>query len=120
MADKAPERIAIPDLRRKWNIEGSIVDAHTKEIQESGAVPNAVHVPMDQIEQCVAIFPKPTRSRLCGEAAGSRAAQVLWDAGHRNVFYRFRDWKRKNAYGYDGKAAVAGKSAIAGWTAASI
>jgi|SRR6185369_1743641 len=102
MTSKAPERIAIPDLKAK--IESSknlmIVDVRTpKEIQESGAVPDAVHVPIDSIEEHIGDFPKKAEIALyCGGGGrASRAAQKLWDAGHRNVsFFGLRDWKRQN------------------------
>ena len=102
MPNKAPERIAIPDLQTK--IETSkkllIVDIRMpKEIQESGAVPDAVHVPMDDIEQRVGDFPWGTEVVFyCGGGGrASRAAQALWDSGHRNVYYfGLRDWKRRN------------------------
>ena len=61
MSNKAPERIAIPDLQTKMksNRNLMIVDVRTaKEIQESGAVPGAVHVPVDQIDQHIDEFPK--------------------------------------------------------------
>jgi rhodanese-related sulfurtransferase len=102
MATTAPERIAIPDLQTK--IETSkqlmIVDVRTpKEIQESGAVPDAVHIPVDQIDEKIADFPKGAEVAFyCGGGGrASRAAQKLWDAGHRHVsFFGFRDWKRRN------------------------
>jgi len=102
MTNKAPERISIPDLKTK--IENSktlmIVDVRTpKEIQESGAVPNAVHVPIDHIEDHIGDFPKGSDIALyCGGGGrASRAAQKLWDNGHRKVhFFGLRDWKRLN------------------------
>ena len=100
--NKAPQRIAVPDLQQK--IESTkkllIVDVRTpKEIQETGAVPHAVHVPMDQIDQRIGDFSKACEIVFyCGGGGrASRAAQVLWDSGHRQVFYfGLRDWKRRN------------------------
>jgi rhodanese-related sulfurtransferase len=102
MANKAPERIAIPDLQTKVESGNPlmIVDVRTlKEIQDTGAVEHAVHVPADQIDQRIAAFPKSGDIALyCGGGGrASRAAQALWDAGHRNVyFFGIRDWKRRN------------------------
>ena len=102
MAENNPERIAIPDLEKK--IEASqtlmIVDVRTtKEIQETGAVPNAVHVPLEQVEQHIQNFPKGREVAFyCGGGGrASRAAQTLWNSGHRKVFFFvLRDWKRRN------------------------
>ena len=102
MANNAPERIAIPDLEKKIEAAGKlmIVDVRTpKEIQESGAVPNALHVPIDQVDQHIDKFPKGSEIAFyCGGGGrASRAAETLWNAGHRKVFYfGFRDWKRRN------------------------
>ncbi len=101
MASKAPERITIPDLQTKIETSKNlmIVDVRTpKEIRESGAVPDAVHVPIDNIEKRMDDFPqKADIAFYCGGGGrASRAAQKLWDAGHRNVsFFGLRDWKRQ-------------------------
>ena len=102
MDNKAPERIAIPDLEKKIETAKSlmIVDVRTPaEIQESGAVPNAVHIPVDQLDQHIGDIPKAGEVVFyCGGGGrASRAAQSLWNAGHRRVFYfGMRDWKRRN------------------------
>ncbi len=102
MANKAPERIAIPDLQKKIETAKGlmIVDVRTLgEIQASGAVPDAVHVPVDQVDQHIDDFPKGGEIVFyCGGGGrASRAAQALWNAGHRKVFYfGLRDWKRRN------------------------
>ena len=102
MENKAPERIAIPDLEKKIETAKTlmIVDVRTPaEIQESGAVPNAVHIPVDQVDQHLRDFPKAGEVAFyCGGGGrASRAAQTLWNAGHRKVFYfGMRDWKRRN------------------------
>jgi rhodanese-related sulfurtransferase len=102
MANPVPERITIPDLQTKMKSAKKtlIVDVRTpKEIQETGAVPNAVHVPVDQIDTRLGDFPKSGEIVFyCGGGGrASRAAQALWNAGHRNVFYfGLRDWKRRN------------------------
>ena len=101
MAENAPERITIPDLQKKIETSRTlmIVDVRTpKEIQESGAVPNAVHVPLDEVEQHIKDFPKGHEVAFyCGGGGrASRAAQTLWNSGHRKVFYfGLRDWKRR-------------------------
>jgi len=102
MANEAPERIAIPDLEKKIETSKTliIVDVRTpKEIQDSGAVPGAIHVPVDQVEQHVGDFPKGSEIAFyCGGGGrASRAAQTLWNTGHRKIFYfGMRDWKRRN------------------------
>jgi rhodanese-related sulfurtransferase len=102
MANPEPERIAIPDLQKKIESGGkiTIVDVRTpKEIQESGAVPNAVHVPIEEIEQKTGDFPKGGDIVFyCGGGGrASRAAQKLWNTGRRNLYYfGLRDWKRRD------------------------
>jgi len=102
MVNKAPERIAIPDLEKKIETVKKlmIVDVRTpKEIQESGAVPDAVHVPVDQVDLHIDDFPKDREIVFyCGGGGrASRAAQTLWNAGHRKVcYFGLRDWKRRN------------------------
>ena len=102
MSNIEPERIAIPDLQKKMDsgTKITIVDVRTsKEIEESGAVPNAVHVPIEEIEKKIADFPRGGDIVFyCGGGGrASRAAQKLWDKGRRNLFYfGLRDWKRRN------------------------
>jgi rhodanese-related sulfurtransferase len=102
MTKSEPERIAVTDLQKKIESGGkiTIVDVRTpKEILESGAVPNAVHVPIEQIEEKIGDFPKGGDLVFyCGGGGrASRAAQKLWNTGRRNLFYfGLRDWKRRN------------------------
>jgi len=102
MSNTEPARIAIPDLEKKIKSGNkiTIVDVRTsKEIQESGAVPDAVHVPIEEIEQRIGDFPKGGDIAFyCGGGGrASRAAQKLWDKGRRNLFYfGLRDWKRRD------------------------
>jgi rhodanese-related sulfurtransferase len=98
----SPQRIAIPDLQMKMESAGKIliVDVRSsKEIQETGAVPDAVHVPIGEIAQHLEQFPKSGAIALyCGGGGrASRAAQTLCDAGHSDVFFfGIRDWKQRN------------------------
>jgi hydroxyacylglutathione hydrolase len=101
MSQTAPERIAIPDLEKK--LEGKakpmIVDVRkTAEIDESGAIPGAVHIPVERVAERVQELPKDRDLVFyCGGGGrASRAAQAAWDAGFRAVSYcGLRDWKKR-------------------------
>jgi rhodanese-related sulfurtransferase len=97
----APERIAIPDLEKK--LEGKskpiVIDVRkAAEIDESGAVPGALHIPVEKVSERVSELPKDRElSFYCGGGGrASRAAQAAWDAGHRSVsYFGLRDWKKR-------------------------
>lgn len=97
----SPERIAIPDLEKK--LEGKskpfVVDVRkTTEIDDSGAIPGAVHLPIEQVPERVSDLPKDREIVFyCGGGGrASRAAQAAWDAGYRSVsFCGLRDWKKR-------------------------
>ena len=97
----APERIAIPDLEKKLEAKSKplVVDVRkTTEIAESGAIPGAVHIPVDQVSERAADLPKDREIVFyCGGGGrASRAAQAAWDAGLRTVSYcGLRDWRRR-------------------------
>ena len=67
----APERIAIPDLEKKLagKTKPVVVDVRKPaEIAESGAIPGAIHIPVEKVpdrlaEQAVAVFLVPLRIR---------------------------------------------------------
>jgi rhodanese-related sulfurtransferase len=96
-----PERIAIPDLEKKLAAEKKplVVDVRKpSEIEESGAVPGAVHIPVEKVSERAPELPKDQELVFyCGGGGrASRAAQTAWDAGHRNVsFFGLRDWKKR-------------------------
>jgi hydroxyacylglutathione hydrolase len=57
----AAERIPIPELKKKLesNKKPIVVDVREpKEIQESGAIPGAIHIPMAHIEKRMGELPK--------------------------------------------------------------
>lgn len=97
----SPGRIAIPDLEKK--LEGKskpfIVDVRkTSEIEESGAIPGAVHIPVEQVAKRAADLPQDREIVFyCGGGGrASRAAQAAWDAGLRTVSYcGLRDWRKR-------------------------
>ena len=96
----APERIAIADLEKKLAGKSKpvVVDVRkTTEIEESGAVPGALHIPIEQVPERVSELPKDKELVFyCGGGGrASRAAQSAWDAGYRTVsFFGLRDWKK--------------------------
>jgi len=97
----APERIAIPDLEKK--LEGKskpvVIDVRKQaEIDESGAVPGALHIPVEKVGERVSELPKDKELAFyCGGGGrASRAAQSAWDAGFRSVsYFGLRDWKKR-------------------------
>ena len=101
MPQKEPERIAIPELQKKLDsgLRITIVDVRKPaEIEESGAVPGAIRVPVDEVASRSADFPKSGAIAFyCGGGGrASRAAQALWNLGRRNIYYfGMRDWKRR-------------------------
>ena len=57
----AAQRIAIPELKKKIDANKSliVVDVReSKEIKEGGAIPRAIHIPMDQLEKRIGALPK--------------------------------------------------------------
>jgi rhodanese-related sulfurtransferase len=100
----APQRIAIPELEKKLaqpeaRSRPVVVDVRkTAEIVESGAIPAAVHIPVDEIAGRIGELPKDREIVFyCGGGGrASRAAQAAWDAGYRAVsFCGLRDWKKR-------------------------
>ena len=97
----APERIAIPDLEKK--LAGAskplVVDVRKPaEIAESGAIPGAIHLPVEKVAERISELPKDKELVFyCGGGGrASRAAQAAWDAGRRKVsFCGLRDWTRR-------------------------
>jgi rhodanese-related sulfurtransferase len=97
----APERIAIEDLEKKLSGKSKpiIIDVRkTAEIEESGAIPGALHIPIEKVPERVSELPKGKELAFyCGGGGrASRAAQSAWDAGYRAVsFFGLRDWKKR-------------------------
>ena len=97
----SPERIAIPDLEKKLAGKSKpvVVDVRkSAEIEESGAIPGALHIPVEKVAERVSELPKDRELVFyCGGGGrASRAAQVAWDAGFRSVtFCGLRDWKKR-------------------------
>jgi adenylyltransferase/sulfurtransferase len=57
----AAERIPIPELKKKLDAGRNLVVVDVrepKEINESGAIPGAIHIPMAQIEKRIGELPK--------------------------------------------------------------
>jgi len=97
----APERIQIPDLEKKLagKTKPIVIDVRKPaEIDESGAVPGALHIPIERVPERVSELPKDAvLAFYCGGGGrASRAAQAAWDAGYRSVsFFGLRDWKKR-------------------------
>jgi rhodanese-related sulfurtransferase len=97
----SPERIVIPDLEKKLASKSKplIVDVRkTAEIDDSGAIPGAVHLPVDKVSERLADLPRDREIVFyCGGGGrASRAAQVAWDAGYHSVSYcGLRDWTKR-------------------------
>jgi rhodanese-related sulfurtransferase len=97
----APERIAIPDLEKKLAGKSKpvVVDVRKAvEIAESGAIPGAIHIPVEKVPDRISELPKDKELVFyCGGGGrASRAAQAAWDAGRRAVsFCGLRDWKKR-------------------------
>jgi len=97
----SPERIAIPDLEKKLNGKSKpiVVDVRkTAEIEASGAIPGAVHIPVEKVAERASELPKDREIVFyCGGGGrASRAAQAAWDAGYHSVsFCGMRDWNRR-------------------------
>ena len=98
---KSPERIAIPDLEKKLAglSKPVVVDVRKPaEIEESGAIPGALHIPVEKVAERVSELPKDRELVFyCGGGGrASRAAQAAWDAGFSSVsFCGLRDWKKR-------------------------
>ena len=96
-----PERIAIPDLEKKLASKSKpfVVDVRkTSEIDDSGAIPGAVHIPVYKVAERAAELPKDREIVFyCGGGGRtSRAAQAAWDAGYHKIsFCGLRDWKKR-------------------------
>src|SRR5437868_793717 len=101
MSSTSPARIAIQDLEEKLSGESKplVIDVRKQaEIDESGAIPGAVHLPVDEIAKRSSELPKDREIVFyCGGGGrASRAAQAAWDAGYRKVsFCGIRDWKKR-------------------------
>jgi len=97
----SPERIAIADLEKKLAGKSKpiVVDVRKPaEIAESGAIPGAIHIPVDSVGERVSELPRDKEIVFyCGGGGrASRAAQAAWDAGYRSVsFCGLRDWKKR-------------------------
>lgn len=96
----ATKRIPISELKEKLEAGKKLVVVdvrETSEIQESGAIPGAIHIPIRQIEKRLDELPKKAEI-VCycgGGGRGSRAAESLLAAGFEQVqFCGLRDWKK--------------------------
>jgi rhodanese-related sulfurtransferase len=97
----SPVRIAIPDLEQKLagKSQPVVVDVRkSTEIEESGAIPGALHIPVEKVAERVSELPKDKELVFyCGGGGrASRAAQAAWNAGFHSVtFFGLRDWKKR-------------------------
>ena len=101
MASKAPERIQIAHLQKKLATKNKpiVVDVRKPaEMKESGVIPGAIHIPVDDVANRVSELPKDKEIAFyCGGGGrASRAAQAAWDAGYKSVsYFGLRDWKKQ-------------------------
>ena len=101
MTDKTAERIAIPDLKKKLETSKKLVLVDVrepKELEETGLIPGAIHIPMKQLEKRMDEFKKDADLVFyCGGGGrGSRAAAAFLDAGFKSAhFCGLRDWKKE-------------------------
>jgi rhodanese-related sulfurtransferase len=101
MTIKIPERIPIPDLKKKLDSAKKpiVVDVReAKEIAESGVIPGSRHIPIGKLESHMDELPKTVEIVFyCGGGGrASRAAQTFADAGYKNVsFCGLRSWKQE-------------------------
>ena len=61
MPNTLPERIAIPDLKKKLLSKSKpiVIDVREpKEVAESGSIPGALHIPMKHVEERMKEFKK--------------------------------------------------------------
>ena len=61
MSNTSPERIAIPELKKKLlsNRKLTVIDVREpKEVAESGSIPGAKHIPMKQLDERMNEFSK--------------------------------------------------------------
>ena len=97
----AAERIPIAELKKKLDSKKKpvVVDVReTREIKESGAIPGAIHIPINQLEKRMGDLPKDAEIvTYCGGGGrASRAAESLVQAGYKTVhFCGLRDWKKE-------------------------
>lgn len=95
------ERIPIRDLKQKLDAGENVVVVDVREaseIKESGAIPDAIHIPLAQVQKRIAGIPKNARIVFyCGGGGrASRAAEALENAGYKTVqFCGIRDWKKE-------------------------
>ena len=101
-ADRMPaERIPIPELKKKLDTKKKVVVVdvrETREINESGAIPGAIHIPMKQIEKRMDELPKDAEIVFyCGGGGrASCAAEAFLQSGYKAVrFCGIRDWKKE-------------------------